>query len=150
MTKTDGKNLRAYQADLLPVYAPQLLAKAREAAGRAYAPYSHFYVGAALLLAGGEIMTGCNVENASYGATVCAERVAIFAAVAAGLLGPDMPPAALAVTAQPCALCLQVLAEFAPPDFPIILPAEAEFGEAADDAYQVWRLSDMLPKVFHL
>lgn len=150
MAKFDGKNLQAYQTDMLPVYAPELLRRAQKAAGRAYAPYSHFSVGAALLLAGGEITEGCNIENASYGATVCAERVAIWSAVAQGLLSPDMPPAALAVTAQPCALCLQVLAEFARPGFPIILPAEEDFGAEDEPAYQVWRLSDMLPRVFRL
>lgn len=150
MAKLDGKNLQAYQTDMLPVYAPELLRQAELAAGRAYAPYSHFSVGAALLLAGGEIVGGCNVENASYGATVCAERVAIWSAVAQGLLSPDMPPVALAVTAQPCALCLQVLSEFARPDFPIILPAEEDCGGEAANAYQVWRLSDMLPRVFRL
>ncbi len=149
MPEFDGKNLQAYQTDMLPVYAPELLRQAELAAGRAYAPYSHFSVGAALLLAGGEITLGCNIENASYGATVCAERVAIWSAVAKGLLSPDMPPLALAVTAQPCALCLQVMAEFAKPDFPIILPAEADFG-SYENSYQVWRLSDLLPRVFRL
>ena len=144
----DGKNLQAYQTDMLPVYAPELLRQAELAAGRAYAPYSHFSVGAALLLAGGEITLGCNVENVSYGATVCAERVAIWSAVAQGLLSPEMPPLALAVTAQPCALCLQVLSEFVRPDFPIILPAEGDFGAVEENVWQVWWLSDMLPRVF--
>lgn len=89
----------------------------------AYAPYSHFAVGAALLTSEGEIVAGCNVENASYGLTSCAERTAVFTARAAGKLGP--PPrgpalVALAVVAEgsapvsPCGACRQVLYEFGP------------------------------------
>ena len=91
-----------------------LLAAARTARDAAYAPYSNFPVGAAVLTADGRIFTGCNIENASFGATMCAERVAIFTAVAAG----QKQIKALAVIADapqpaiPCGLCLQVLAEF--------------------------------------
>jgi homotetrameric cytidine deaminase len=91
----------------------------------AYAPYSRFQVGAALYLREtDEIVTGCNVENVSYGATVCAERNAVFAVMARhGTVNADHlvvvtdsnPPA------PPCALCLQVLREFFPPEFPIHL-----------------------------
>jgi cytidine deaminase len=94
----------------------QLLDQARRAREAAYAPYSRFAVGAAVLTAAGEIFSGCNIENASLGATVCAERVAIFKAVAAGRR--DLT--ALAVIADtpepvaPCGLCRQVLAEFNP------------------------------------
>jgi cytidine deaminase len=98
----------------------QLLIKAREARERAYAPYSRFAVGAALLGKSGRIFTGCNVENLSFGLTSCAERNAIFAAVAAG----EREFEAIAILAEsrqpvtPCGACRQVLAEFAA-DLPI-------------------------------
>ena len=92
----------------------KLLERARQVRGAAYAPFSNFKVGAAVLTASGQVFSGCNVENASFGATVCAERVAIFAAVAAG----QRQIKALAVIADtpepvaPCGLCRQVLQEF--------------------------------------
>jgi cytidine deaminase len=94
----------------------QLMEEARRAREAAYAPYSNFKVGAAVLTATGEIFSGCNLENASLGATMCAERVAICTAVAAGWRNFT----ALAVIADtpepvaPCGLCRQVLAEFSP------------------------------------
>ncbi|MFT4549186.1 MAG: cytidine deaminase [Verrucomicrobiales bacterium] len=87
----------------------------------AYAPYSKFQVGAALLCGDGEIVTGCNVENLSYGLTICAERNAIFTAVAAG----RQKFAAIAIAADtekaisPCGACRQVMCEFG--DFPVML-----------------------------
>ncbi len=84
----------------------------------AHAPYSNFHVGSAILLANGEIFTGCNVENASYGMTNCAERTAIFSAVAK--LGPKIEIEAVAVTndqgvaCSPCGACRQVIYEFGP------------------------------------
>ena len=94
----------------------QLLDQARRARDAAYAPYSSFKVGAAVLTAAGEIFSGCNIENASLGATICAERVAIFRAVAAGCRAL-IALAVLADTPEPvapCGLCRQVLAEFNP------------------------------------
>ncbi len=94
----------------------QLLQKAREAKAGAYAPYSHFRVGAALLCKSGRIYTGANVENASYSVTCCAERVALFKAVTEGEREFD----AIAVTSDsetltfPCGVCRQALMEFSP------------------------------------
>jgi len=100
----------------------ELVEKAREARDKAYAPYSEFKVGAAVLTASGKIFPGCNVENASYGLTICAERNAVFQAVASGERGIE----ALAIVADtprgapPCGACRQVLAEFAD-DIPVIV-----------------------------
>ncbi|MFN0075124.1 MAG: cytidine deaminase [Prosthecobacter sp.] len=101
---------------------PALLEHAQRAATKAYAPYSQFQVGCALLTAAGNIFTGCNVENASYGLTICAERNTIFHAVAEE--GPGMRITSLAVIAlgqefPPCGACRQVIAEFAAPETPI-------------------------------
>jgi len=109
-------------SDMITVMPEKLVAAAREAGARAYAPYSEFKVGAAVLCESGTLFTACNVENASYGLTVCAERAAIFGAVAAG----ERRFRALAVYADadepapPCGACLQVLSEFAD-DLPIYL-----------------------------
>lgn len=97
--------------------AKELMKMAIEARQNAYAPYSHFAVGAALLAGSGRVYTGCNIENASYGLTCCAERNAIFAAVGAGERRFKM----LAVAADspepvaPCGACRQVIAEFGIP-----------------------------------
>jgi cytidine deaminase len=93
-----------------------LVAKAREVQGKAYAPASKFLVGAALLTADGQVFVGCNVENASYGLTICAERSAICAAVAAGAREVQAVAVVtdLADPARPCGACRQVLAEFGP------------------------------------
>lgn len=92
----------------------QLLSAARQAAEHAYAPYSGFHVGAALLLENGEIVTAANVENTSYGLSICAERSAVVRAVAQ--CGPQIRILAVGVTASPCGACRQVLAEFMSPD----------------------------------
>jgi cytidine deaminase len=88
---------------------------AREASSRAHAPYSNFPVGAALRTTDGQVITGANVENASFGLTCCAERTAIFTAVASGHTEFDsIAVFADAVAASPCGACRQVMSEFAP------------------------------------
>lgn len=121
----------------------ELYLAAKEALLQAYAPYSGFRVGAALRTADGRIFTGCNVENASYGGSVCAERTACVKAVSEGV----RTFAALAIatengTAMPCGICRQFLFEFTP-----------ELRIIAGDAPErlaVWRLSELLPEAFRL
>jgi cytidine deaminase len=104
-----------------------LLEQARQAARNSYSPYSSFRVGAALRLTNGEVVTGTNVENVSYGLTICAERSALVAAVSQ--FGPEIRIAAVAVAnlnsaaSPPCGACRQVLAEFILPEAPVIFPA---------------------------
>jgi len=111
---------------LSPGQQAELLSAARDAAQHAYAPYSGFRVGAALLLEGGEIVTAANVENASYGLSICAERSAVVRAVAQH--GPKLRIHAVAVTnlndapSSPCGACRQVLSEFMPANGLILFP----------------------------
>lgn len=105
----------------------ELAQAAVDAAQQAYAPYSGFRVGAALLLESGEVVTGANVENVSYGLTICAERSALVRAVA--MYGPTIRVAAAAVVnlndapSPPCGACRQVLAEFMDAEAPVSFPA---------------------------
>jgi cytidine deaminase len=122
------------------VLAP-LMEKARDVARNAYAPYSRFKVGAALALANGEIVTGTNVENASYGLTICAERAAIVRAISR--FGPDIRVRAIAVTnlngaaSPPCGACRQVLAEFTEPHAPVAFPLS--------DGMRVMPFAELMP-----
>jgi cytidine deaminase len=106
----------------------RLRAAALDAASRAYAPYSHFFVGAALLFDDGTIATGCNVENVSYGLTSCAERNALFRAVSER--GPRRKIAAIAVANRngapcpPCGACRQVMSEFVTPGAVVTFPGD--------------------------
>lgn len=100
-----------------------LFNKAVEASKKSYSPYSHFPVGAALLMEDGSVITGCNIENRSFGLTNCAERTAVFKAVSEGYL--TFKAVAIATPASdypvgPCGACRQVLTEFAPSDTPVI------------------------------
>lgn len=119
---------------------------AASAAAHAYAPYSGFKVGAALLLESGEVVTGANVENASYGLTICAERVAIVRAVARQ--GPELRILAIAVAnrsgapSAPCGACRQVLSEFMSGTGLVLFPGAHGQEER--------RLDELLPFVFHL
>ena len=114
-----------------------------------YAPYSHFHVGAALLTADGHIFTGCNVENAAYGPSNCAERTAVFKAVSEGY--KDFSAIAIVggqngkVTefCSPCGVCRQVLAEFCNKDFEIILAD-------SPDNWKIFTLGQLLPESFSL
>jgi cytidine deaminase len=134
---------------------PDLIAAAIEARSHAYAPYSGFRVGAAILTRGGAVYTGCNVENASYGATLCAERAAVAAMVAAG----DTHPVACAVVvgttdgkgepASPCGICRQVLAEFALQDrgdLKLLLASVDDSGRVVKR--KAAHLSSLLPQAF--
>lgn len=124
-----------------------LLAAAEKAARKAHAPYSKYKVGAALLCADGEMFAGCNVENASYGLTMCAERTAVYAAITAG----RRDFVAMAVVADgdsmpyPCGACRQVLAEFCREEFSVYI-AKA----SALDEYEVVCLAALLPNQFKL
>lgn len=116
---------------------------------RAHAPYSRYRVGAALVTRSGKVFTGCNVENASYGATICAERNAIGAMVAAG---ERAPVACVVVTGgprpgSPCGICRQVLAEFAR-DMKIVLVAVDAAGRPTASVTR--SLGDLLPLAFRL
>ncbi len=123
----------------------RLIEQARLARAMAYAPYSGYEVGAAVAATNGVIYWGCNVENASYGATLCAERVAVFTAVAAGqrsfsaiaVVTPGADPA------PPCGMCLQVLSEFCD-DLPVYLAA------AGSERVIDTSLDVLFPSRFHL
>jgi cytidine deaminase len=134
-------------APVSPAQAADLQQCAISVAQHAYAPYSHFRVGAAVLLSDGTIVTGCNVENASYRLTVCAEQAAIAAAVS--LLGPQIRIRAIAVAnlnetaSQPCGACRQTIHEFSTPDTIVFFPAE---GGAIAQA----TIADLLPAAFLL
>lgn len=128
---------------LAPAIIARLVAHARQVRGNAYAPYSRFAVGAAVLTADGRIFSGCNVENASFGLTMCAERNGVAAAIAAG-----QRPVAVAVVSEngratPCGACRQVLAEFSP-DMPVVLAG------VDSDEFVVYSLKELLPALFRL
>ncbi len=125
-----------------------LLAAAAAAARHAYCPYSRYPVGAAVETEDGTIVAGANVENASYGLTVCAERVAIAAAVGQGrrrLRRLALVAGTVRQPARPCGACLQVMAEFAAPDFEILIAPRGRMKQVVRYA-----LSELLPSAFTL
>jgi cytidine deaminase len=132
---------------LTPAQTTDLQQQAIAVAHHAYAPYSNFRVGAALLLADGTIVTGCNVENASYRLTTCAEQAAIATAVA--LRGPGIRIRAIAIAnlnataSQPCGACRQTIHEFSSPDTIVFYPA-------AHGAMAETTIADLLPAAFLL
>ena len=121
---------------------------ALEAREKSYAPYSHFYVGAALLCADGTVYTGCNIENAAYGPTNCAERTAFFKAVSEGcrvfvkmaIVGGSENDRAVSLCA-PCGVCRQVMMEFCDKDFQIVLGT-------IDGVAKTYTLEQLLPEGF--
>ena len=125
----------------------ELMQLAEDARAFSYTPYSHFAVGAALLTSGGKVYTGCNIENASYTPTICAERTAVFKAVSEG----ERDFAAIAIIGgpagekgrfcAPCGVCRQVLREFCEPEtFRVLL--------GTTDEVQAYTLADLLPTSF--
>lgn len=127
----------------------ELVAKALEARFYSYAPYSDFRVGAALLCRNGDIVTGCNIENAAYGPTNCAERTAVFKAVSEGIQefdaiaiagGPGLEPPR--EVAAPCGVCRQVLREFCEPETFLVLLGKG------DVSWQEYTLEELLPLGF--
>jgi cytidine deaminase len=123
----------------------ELEARALDAQRRSYAPYSKFRVGAAVRMAGGDPFDGANVENASYGLAICAERTAVFAAVLAGahrleavaVCSDASPPS------SPCGACRQVLLEFAPDPSAVVVTAINPGGERRS-----WTLAELIPDGF--
>lgn len=120
----------------------KLIALARVARKHAYAPYSHYAVGAAVLTASGKMYAGCNVENAAYPSGLCAERVAIFKAVSEGERVIRVLAVVTTNLASMCGACRQVLAEFADDDTLVVLAA------TRGKQRHVYRLPDVLPQRF--
>jgi cytidine deaminase len=120
--------------------AAELIALAQEARTRAYAPYSRYLVGAAVLTVDGEVVMGCNVENASYGATLCAERVALTAAVAQGMRHFTAIAVVTEGGGSPCGNCRQVMVELGPNMVVYIADSEGR--------YRVTTVQDLLPDSF--
>ena len=126
-----------------PQQIKSLIQEAIEARKQTYSPYSKFGVGAAVL-SGGKVYRGCNIENASYGATICAERTAIFKAISEGNRTIEM----IAITAgednygHPCGMCRQVMREFSDPKKLIVIVAKSQ------EDYKTYTLEELLPNSF--
>ena len=122
----------------------ELIQKAMEAREKAYAPYSGFMVGAALQCADGTVYTGCNIENAAYGSTMCAERNAVFGAYCKGYRKEDIIGLAIVADcspiASPCGACRQVLSELVDLEMPIFL--------ANKEKVEKHTIGELLPMVF--
>lgn len=128
----------------LPEDWEQLMHAARDVRRRAYAPYSGFQVGAVIRMHDGRLFSGCNVENASYGLTICAERVAMSSAVAAGARQPEVICISLAGHPSPCGSCRQFLYEFNPQLIVLLDNCDA------DERPRCLRLQELLPLGFRL
>lgn len=132
----------------------ELIKTATEMTKRSYVPYSHFHVGAALLDSNGKVWTGCNIENAAYGPSNCAERTAVFKAVSEGVRsfeaiaivgGPEDENGKVQIQdfCPPCGVCRQVLSEFCDREFKIILAN-------GNGEQKVFTLAELLPESFSL
>lgn len=138
-----------YIDELMQTAIQELIIAAIDARKKSYSPYSHYQAGAALLAEDGQVITGCNIENAAYGPTNCAERTAFFKAVSEGIRGfraiaivgsPEGDE--LTQYAYPCGVCRQVMMEFCDPaSFQIIVAKSTE-------DYRVMTLQELLPKGF--
>lgn len=142
VSKTRGSTKRAISAALLD----QLVQEAKAVRENAYAPFSKYLVGAAIATKRGSIYVGCNVENSTYGATICAERGAIMQMVAHGERDPIACAVVTADGGSPCGICRQVLAEFAL-DIPVAL---VSLGAPGGEAGKVVQLAELLPLAFRL
>lgn len=122
-----------------------LIDEAFKSLQNAYAPYSNFKVGAVLITKNGKLFRGCNIENAAYGSTMCAERIAIFSAIASGVKSEEIEALAIVAKASPlaapCGNCRQVISEFFLPDTPIILANHL-------NEYQETTIKELLPYAF--
>lgn len=143
--KTSQNKTSQNNTDQIGADNAALIRAALEARKSAYVPYSHYAVGAALLTDAGEIVSGCNIENASFGATNCAERTAFFKAVSQGLKGfraiaiaGGMDGEAPVEYAYPCGICRQVMREFCRDDFQVIVAKSVE-------DFREYRLDELLP-----
>jgi homotetrameric cytidine deaminase len=141
-----GKKKPVRPRESLDASLENLLEQARKAALHSYSPYSGFRVGAALKLTNGKTVTGTNVENVSYGLTICAERAALVRAVAE--FGPRIRVQAVAIAnlndaaSPPCGACRQVLAEFILPEAPVVFPTA--------DGVRAMPFSELMPLAFEL
>ena len=150
MEHTHKEIMDADRTDRVTKKTIQELINAAVAARRnSYSPYSHYQVGAALLSGDGQVVTGCNIENAAYGPTNCAERTAFFKAVSEGVrdfraIAIVGSPAGDALTqyAYPCGVCRQVMREFCEPSSFQIIVARSQ------DDYQIMTLRELLPESF--
>ena len=128
----------------------ELIKLALSAREKAYAPYSHYAVGAAVIGDSGKVYTGCNIENASYPAGICGERTAIFKAISEGerkitmialVAAEETKTAPLPEYPSPCGICRQVMAEFCEQDTPVLLAK-------SEDDYNEYKLCELLPLSF--
>lgn len=135
-------------AALADAVLKELIGRALEARTHSYSPYSAYQVGAALLAETGKIYVGCNVENASYSVTNCAERTAFFSAAAAGerhflaIAITGSPKGEMTQLAWPCGVCRQVMREFCDPEHFLVIAAKSEID------YEVRWLKELLPDSF--